>query len=743
MSFSNAEESFVRTSFWRKRFALVKNRLYLYPAPDPLPHTRWFWMGMALVMALVTAFSIFFIVYLTRMQDAFRTPAEDMGIMDQAIWSLTHGQLFHQTICNIVNDTNCYSVQGISRFAIHFEPILFPLSFIYLLWPGPKILMIVQTLVVASGAFPAFWLARLRLRNEVAGVVIAALYLLYPSLQQAEVSYFHAVAFTSAFLLFTLYFMYTRRTLWMFVFAVLALACKEEMPLVIAMFGLWTLIFQQRWRSGLGLVGLAVAWVGLDLLIFRVFSPVGHPLLASRFAYLGSGPFEIIRNILLHPVSLIKAHVLEHDHFFYLRLLLSSVNYLALLAPWVLILAVPSIALNLLSSDPNQYQGLYQYNAEIVPVLIFATIESMVVILWVIQGMAKRLADQRAQVTGLEGAAANVVGKRRLAWAHIPGPRWFQLLALFFLLGTILFGVLRHDQTYGVMPFSQGYVWPQITAHDEMAQHFIDMIPATASVVAQSSLVPHMSQRANIYLYPYAVGSSDYVLLDVTSDTYPFAPHDYIGTVKKLLLHGEYGIVASQDGYILLKHGLSAPGLAPESPVSTGLAAQPNLPEAFCSFTQVSPQSGTTLAQVNFHAQGSGTISLVGFQVQMPGAFFKIITYWKVNQAGIPPLNIHASLLNDAGQEVFSSEDFPGATWCPTNTWQPGKIVQMSTNLMYIGNVPKGHLHVALALLPISTTSTTMNSNTEGLPFQVVQAPNTVSAVQGKNLLQLQTLNIS
>src|SRR6266699_2351743 len=64
-------------------------------------------------------------------------------------------------------------------------------------------------------------------------------------------------------LLFTLYFMYTRRTLWLFVFALLSMACKEEIPLVIAFFGLWSIVFQQRWRTGIGLVLLALGWLGL------------------------------------------------------------------------------------------------------------------------------------------------------------------------------------------------------------------------------------------------------------------------------------------------------------------------------------------------------------------------------------------------------------------------------------------------------------------------------------------------
>src|SRR5213082_1098036 len=215
--------------------------------------------------------------------------------MDQASWSTLHGQLFHQTICNIVSDTNCYSFNGMSRVAIHFEPILFLVSLFYAVWPNPKTLLVIQSLVVASGAFPAFWLARLRLRNELAAAGIALLYLLFPAQQQATVYDFHAVTFTAALLLFTLYFMYTRRTFWLFVFAILSMMCKEEIPLVILMFGLWSALFQQRWRSGLVLAVIGLIWFeAASSYIMPHFSPTGHPLLLARYEGLGQSPSQVV-----------------------------------------------------------------------------------------------------------------------------------------------------------------------------------------------------------------------------------------------------------------------------------------------------------------------------------------------------------------------------------------------------------------------------------------------------------------
>lgn len=735
------ETTFMSESSWRKRLAIVKTRLYLYPPPEPMKHTRRFWFALSLVTILAAAFAIFYIVYLTRMQDALLTPGEDVGTMDQALWSFTNGHFFHQTICNIVSDTNCYSADGFSRFAVHFEPILFPVSLFYMLWPGPKLLMVLQTLIVAAGAFPAFWLARLRLRSELAGGAIAALYLLYPSLQQAEAGYFHAVVFTSAFLLFLLYFLYTRRTVWVFVFAVLAMACKEEIPLVIAMIGLWSIIFQQRWRSGLALVGMAVAWVGLDLLIFRLFSPTGHPLLASRYAYLGGNVFEMLRNIVLHPVSLLQQHVFEHAHFYYIRLLLSPANYLALLAPWVLVIAVPSIALNLFSSDPNMYQGTAQYNAEIIPILIFATIEALVVVVWLVQWLVKRVLTKRTLPDPVS-AAGTSLGEARGGQPG-GGSRWLQPAILFVLLVFTLVGALRHDQTYGVLPYSQNFIWPQATAHTNLAQRFIAMIPPTASVSAQSSLVPHLSGRAKIYLFPYADDQADYDFLDVTSDPYPYLASDYRVVVRKLLLQGNYGIAASGDGYLLLKRGLPGPGPAPQSLAAGGTDIVPNLPENFCSFTRGAPSSDTIPVQVDFLSRtqqnepGMGTVSLVGFQIYRPGASLQVTTYWKVSQGTIPPLRIAVSLLNSAGQEVFHSESFAGAFWCPSFTWEAGTIVQMRSDLFYIGDGPADPSRLALALLPPGTASGTISSSNQGLFPRVVRAPAMVMAVPGKSLLQL------
>ena len=531
----------------------------LYPVPKPLSRTRFYWICLGLVTLAVIGYCIYFIMYQAARQDAFQTNAEDLAIMDQAIWSLLHGSLFHQTICNVLTDTNCYGLGGISRFAIHFEPILFPVSLLYVLWTDPKTLLVFQTLVVASGAFPAFWLARLRLRSAWAAVPFALLYLLYPAQLYALTFDFHAETLTAALLLFAIYFLYIRKTIWCFVFIVLALACKEEIAGMVAMLGLWALLLQGRKRVGLGLLALAICWTGVGLLVVHFASPIGHSLLASRYSYLGNNVVQVLVNVLTHPVSMMQAHVLDASHSQYLRDLLAPAGYLPALAPWILALAAPTLALNLFSSNPGMYSGRFQYNAELVPILVFAAIESAVLVVWVTRCFLLMVSERRAVDVQEEEPAASSPSRWRCGASPTLVVRVGVLGLVLCLLLARLYVTTSVYNGYNPVPYSRGFLWPRVTAHNRLASHFLNEIPATASVITQTELGPHLSERREIYLFPYAVDHADYILLDTTGFFYPYANYNAFASKAKSIIEDDtYGVVDMDDGYLLLKRGFPA-----------------------------------------------------------------------------------------------------------------------------------------------------------------------------------------
>ncbi len=735
---------------WRKQLSVLLNRLYLYPAPDPMPHTRKFWFATAIVALLALAFSIFFILFVTGQHDAFLTHGEDLGIMDQAIWSIWHGNFYHQSICNPVSDTNCYgnlNLVGISRFSIHFEPVLFLISLSYLVFPNPKTLQVIQTVVVAFGAFPAFWLARIRLHNEWASVAIAALYFLYPALQWAIIFDFHAVTLTASLLLFMLYFIYTRRTVLLFVFAILAMGCKEEIPIVVAIYGLWSIVFQRRWRSGIALVLLAGVWTGIGLYIVHIFSPTGHSLLSSRYSYLGQNTLQILKTILLHPKVMLKEHVLEHNHLFYLRTLFAPTAYLVLLAPWIWVLALPTLGLNLLSTDPSQYSGLYQYDAEMIPVLIFSTIEALVLVIWLLQKILARLRVQTVQRQGNSIELSFPV--RRFTWLAQSG-------LLLLLLCLIIFSAIRADYERGVTPFSQGFKWPVQQVHDAQARTIINMIPPNASVSAQSNLIPHISHRSHIYQFPYGDKVADYVFLDVTSDITPFGnSYDYINEAKSVLINGGYGIVVARDGYLLVKRGLPPPGLSPLSPVQPGryvsdVLVLPNLPASFCSYIDVSPNDVQNRMDVAFEdsTTSTDTMDLIGDSVDAPQPFsvsgdsLSVTTYWKVMAPMKVPLQVLTFMTDTKGKEYQGTSDFPAVDWCQSQTLKAGMVIRLESRLFNVqgAHVPAGIAHVSIALVPLLLNGSKIMNVSLRLPLHIVEAPKDVSLTNGTNAVQVMTL---
>ena len=118
-------------------------------------------------------------------------------------------------------------------------------------------LLILQSFVIAFGALPVFWIARKRLGEqgnsrqiEWAGVLFAAMYLLFPSLQAANLAEFHAVTFVPLFILMMYHFGTNKNWGPFALFAFLTLMVKEEIALLVFMLSAWLVIFDFRFQTG-------------------------------------------------------------------------------------------------------------------------------------------------------------------------------------------------------------------------------------------------------------------------------------------------------------------------------------------------------------------------------------------------------------------------------------------------------------------------------------------------------------
>lgn len=301
--------------------------------------------------------------------DTFKATAFDLGNMDQVIWNTIHGRWFQFT-----NQATDYYGPP-TRLAVHFEPIILPLSLLYFFYADPRILLIFQTLVLASGALPVFLLTRKYLPEwPLLAALMVVAYLLSPALLGLNIFDFHPISLATPLLLYAMLALDHKRYGWFILACILAAMCKEDIPLTIAVLGLFLIWKYKLPRLGIALTigGLLWAFIGFSIISYY-YPGAQHNNFWYRYQALGSSPGEAILNLIIRPWLFLSTFV-TLDRLYYLAGLFRSTGFLGLLAPEWLLLALPGLAENLLSTDPLSYSGVYHYNASIIPFIMISAI---------------------------------------------------------------------------------------------------------------------------------------------------------------------------------------------------------------------------------------------------------------------------------------------------------------------------------------------------------------------------------
>ena len=632
-------------------------------------------LGLIATSVLAIIYAVMLTRYLFALHAAFFTSAEDLGIIDQTLWNTTHGHFMRQTICNPIGDYNCLGI--VSRFAIHFEPILAMLAPLYLIIPGVQTLMTFQVLAVVSGVIPAYLLAVRRLHHAAWGIAFALLYLLHPSLQAATISVFHPEALAAPILLWAFYCLATRRYRTLVALCVLALLCKETLALDVCMLGVYVAIIQRQRRLGVSLMLMSMATLALALVLMHIASPLGYSPVASRLTGLYHQPVQTIVTLLLDPQR--RAYPVR---------LLAPVGFLSLLSPWMLAIAVPSFLLNVVSSDPLMFTGGYQYNTDIVPVLIAASIDGLVWALPAFRLLARRLSVRRGWSSRAHIPPVPVAPSagRRVRSATAVGVVALALVLPFPVLGA------QADVSQAWMAFFRPQSeWPAITSHDAIGDQLMRLVPANASVSAQSMLTPHLSERYRVYQFPSGVSDADYILLDVSRGVfYPYpASSDYVLAVDRLLHSCNVEIAAAQDGYLLL-HRVN-------TQQSAGAVCEHPLPQAFYSFAYIaSLPSGAHEAAATF----AGSMQFIGYtlstsRVRAGQTPLVVTTYWQASTPQTSPMTIVVTLSRN-GRTLLVVADSWTQQWLPPAQWPLDRLVRMQTWPIYLGGLERGDLTIGV-----------------------------------------------
>jgi uncharacterized membrane protein len=394
---------------------------------------------------------------------AFESGRFDLGNMVQAVWSTAEGRPLEVT-----------NLQGeqVSRLASHVDPLLAAFGPLWLVWPSPSLLLVAQAVAVALGAVPVFWLARKHLRSELAAAGFAFAYLLYPPVQWLTLDDFHAVALACPLLLFGFWYLDEDRLAAFAAFAVPAVLAREEIGFVVAAMGVWYAISRRRLGSGAAIAALGTAWSVVAIAVVIPAAGDGASDFYGRYEHVGGSPAGVLETAVTDPWRILST-AFDGRGVGYLAELVLPLAGFCLLAPAALLVAVPELAVNLLSSTRTQTSIHFHYTAGLVPGLVAASVLGA--------GRLARTRPSLAMPLGVVAVSAALVANYRLGaiplWEHVPG------------------GETLQADSYDA------------TEQDRVAARALRVIPGDEPVSATNTLGAHLSERRRVLSFPLVVGA--------------------------------------------------------------------------------------------------------------------------------------------------------------------------------------------------------------------------------------------
>jgi hypothetical protein len=286
--------------------------------------------------AAILAYALVFSAWSLALHARLDTGIFDLGIHTQAMWLISQGL------------PEFLSTRGLTMLGDHFTPILYLLSPLH----RPEAILVFQSLLIASGAYPMVRLAQHDLNRPGPALGFGLAYLLQPGLWSANLFDFHASALATPLLLWALWGLHSRAYGLYFICLLLTLGLGEALGITVALVGV------EAWRLGRPRLALATLLLGLagSVLALAVMTRANHGQ-ASQYQ-------SLYCSLQFHPLQWLT----------YGALLLLPLGGLPL-AGWPrLIPALPVILGNLLSWREGQRGLDHHYLATILPFLLWAAV---------------------------------------------------------------------------------------------------------------------------------------------------------------------------------------------------------------------------------------------------------------------------------------------------------------------------------------------------------------------------------
>ncbi len=473
------------------------------------------WTPRNILWFAIIGFMVYFTFVAFARHDNFYSLRLDLGNMDQTVWNVLHGNGFTLT--------DPMGTAQESRLAVHADFLMILMAPLYLLWSNPKMLIVVQVVIVCLGALPLYWIVRDRLKSQKLALLFALGYLLYPPLERMMLHDFHAVALSTTFLLFAYWYMIKERYGWFVVFAVLSAFGKEQVWLAVGLMGVYIAIRNKR--VVLGLVTAGLGFFFFYYLFWKAIPAVTPARQHFALTYLsdfGDRQNAIIKNIIENPWSVIRTALLPDRLYYYFQLLL-PVAFLPLFAPWALLFGAHSMLINVLSNNTLMRQIDYQYTSDITPFVFIAAAEGYAVLrTW--------------------------LSRLRYTNHHVRLLRWLPVIVITTIVGTsVAWGELPMEMQSRFLYFTSS------KPENETIRRVEAMMKPVYTVSVTNNIGAHFSERKYLYNFPLNALTADYSIA-LLGDQYAWPSGDaQKAAVDALLKSPEYTLVVHENDFYAFK----------------------------------------------------------------------------------------------------------------------------------------------------------------------------------------------
>ncbi len=337
----------------------------------PAARADWVpWLVALGVFAAYAAISLFRYFQLT-------PGSWDLGIFTEYARQLAH---LHAPVVNIRGT-------GFNLLGDHFQPIVGLIAPVFLVFPSPATLLIVQALLTAVSVIPVSRAAAARL-GPGAGRLIGAAYGLSWGLQQMIDFDFHEIAFAVPLLACSLSALLRGKVRTAALWALPLVFVKEDQGFTVAALGIVIVVMSlagvggggqargSEARSTAGWGALLIVWgIAWSLLAIAVIIPHFNPV--HQYPYWTDG--GVLSPHRAFPTAPSVLTQLGHSYVPKLRtalLILLPVAFLALGSPLALV-ALPSLMLRFVSTNTAYWGSGYHYNATVMPIVFIAAIDTL------------------------------------------------------------------------------------------------------------------------------------------------------------------------------------------------------------------------------------------------------------------------------------------------------------------------------------------------------------------------------